>query len=134
MEHATAMSCEVGNESLLQDKTPFEDQHIDGILYYVEMNIRNFCYAMSLEQHELTERNNIEALSTMFSAFYSYVDDQMLQLTRLRRNLEKGLTAVSINKLRASDEFKIKPAPRYAFTSEEAYQNHLKGFTESVPA
>lgn len=125
---AAAEGIESERASLLNVGFDFDDQLLEMILYRVETNIRNICYAMQMVDHHGFEPDEFEKLSSMFGTFYEFVDGQMDTITRLRGELDRDFSWLSLNKLRQSDDFRRKPLPREAFVSDERYREHLAQF------
>jgi hypothetical protein len=99
---------------------------ISSIIDTTEKHVRAMCRAMQVYELNACDRiDNVEQdyqdLTAVFSAFYDYVDKKMDDLSELSRELEHGLAWVSIEKLRASEDFRRKPLPPHAFVSRAVY-------------
>lgn len=120
------MKEEYSEYSMLRSGLPSDKLMISSIIETTERHIRAMCRVMQVyEWHACDSINNpernYEDLTSVFSAFYDYIDGKMDVLSELCRDLETDLDWVSIDKLRGSGDFRRKPLPREAFQSQEAY-------------
>lgn len=123
------MKSEYSKHSMLRGGLPSEEVPIDCIISTTERHIRAMCRVMQIyEQNACDTLHNLKAdyldLTAVFAAFYDYIDCKMDVLKELSDALETGIKEVSIAKLRASDDFRLKPLPREAFTSDENFLVH----------
>lgn len=113
--------------SMLRSGLPRDQLMVSSIIETTERNVRAMCRVMQVYEHHACDSiNNAEQdykdLIDVFSAFYEYVDGQMDVLSELSGELDRGLGRVSINALRASEDFRRKPIPQEAFVSRQAYE------------
>lgn len=130
------MKNEHSEYSMLRSGAEPEKLLISSILDTTERNIRAMCRAMQVYEIHACDRmdnlaNDYQDVTAVFAAFYDYVDGKMDILSELSRELESGLRWVSLEKLRASEDFRQKPLDREVFVSEEAYFSYCanNGFT-----
>jgi hypothetical protein len=127
-----AMQEEYSQHSKLRSLTAMDDCHLSVVISSVERRVRAMCRVMQVyELNACDSINNLEKdyddLVTIFSAFYEFVDFQMDKFSDLSESLDQGIRNVSVNKLRASDDFRLKRLPRSVFTSQHAYERYCEG-------
>jgi hypothetical protein len=120
------MKEEYSKHSLLRSGMPSDDRLIASIINTTEKHIRAMCRVMQVYELKACDRiDNLEAdhsdLVDVFAAFYDYVDRKMDVLSELSEELEDGLSWVSLNRLKASEDFQRQPLPPQAFVSRDAY-------------
>lgn len=125
------MKEEFSEYSMLRSGLPRDKQMVSSIIDTTGRHIRAMCRAMQIyEQHACDSIRNVEKdyedLTGVFSAFYDYVDGKMDVLSALSDELEDGLHWVSIEKLKASEDFRRKPLRPEIFVSREAYEAYCQ--------
>ena len=100
----------INEHSILRTLLAQEEQMLTSILCETERNVRAMCRVMQVYDQYGMDRplreDTLEELQAVFSAFYTYVDGQMDTISDLARTLEGDFKWVSLEALRASDDFR----------------------------
>ncbi|TAA61622.1 hypothetical protein [Shinella sp. JR1-6] len=100
----------INEHSMLRTLLTNEERMLASILCETEQNVRAMCRVMQVYDQYGMDRplreDTLDELQAVFSAFYTYVDTQMDAISDLARTLEDDFEWVSLEALRASDDFR----------------------------
>ncbi|SIQ78133.1 hypothetical protein SAMN05880590_107151 [Rhizobium sp. RU35A] len=119
--------------SMLRTGLPQSEMTVSSIIRDTERHVRAMCRVMQVyEDNACHSIRNMEQdyqdLTSIFSAFYEYVDGKMDALSQLSDELEFDLSRISLSKLKTSEDFRRKPLSPEAFRSQQDYEAYLATF------